>query len=83
MASFDVYVLDGDGEPVASELVKVRLSQPLHFGEGFKEEFTDDSGHAEFEVDDDNIPDKVEIFVRGDSQDEYDFSDGAGFTVNI
>ena len=83
MASFDVYVLDENDEPVASELVKVHLSHPLHFGSGFLEEFTDGEGHAEFDVDDDNIPDKVEIFVRGDSQGEYEFSDGAGFTVNV
>jgi len=83
MASFDVYVVDADGEPVVSELVKAYLKHPLHFGSGFLEEFTDDEGHAEFEVDDDNIPDKIEIFVRGDSQGEYNFSDGAGFTVNI
>lgn len=83
MASFAVYVLDAEGEPVPSELVKVYLKHPLHFGSGFLEEFTDEEGHAEFEVEDDNIPEKVEIFVRGDSQGEYDFDDGAGFTVNV
>ena len=83
MASFDVHVVDADGEPVTSELVKVYLKHPLHFGSGFLEEFTDEEGHAGFEVDEDNVPEKVEIFVRGDSQGEYDFDDGAGFTVNL
>ena len=70
MASFDVYVVDEDGEPVGSELVKAYLKHSLHFGSGFSEEFTDAEGHAEFDVDDDSIPDKVEIFVRGDSDSE-------------
>jgi hypothetical protein len=83
MASLDVYVVDEENEPVASELVKVRLTQSLHFGEGFAEAYTDSDGHAEIDVDDDNLPDSIEIFVRGESQGEQPFEDGAGFTVNI
>lgn len=83
MASIDVYVVDDENEPVTSELVKVLLKQPLHFGEGFAEAYTDSDGHAEIEVDDDNLPDSIEIFIRGESQGEHAFEDGAGFTVNV
>ena len=83
MASLDVYVVDDDDEPVASELVKVLLRRPLHFGEGWAEEFTGEDGHAEIKISDDNLPDTIEIFVRGESHGDHPFKDGAGFTVNV
>ncbi len=76
--TFDVYVVDGDGDPVRGVKVTVIFSFPR----GWLAEYTDDDGHAEFAYE--NVaPGTAEIFVRDEKSGPHYIEDGSGFTVAI
>lgn len=79
--SIDVFVQDGDGDPVAGKRVRITIKGFL--SGGAIEEFTDDEGHAEFETAGD-YEDSREFWIRvGDELwGPYEIGGGA-FTVEL
>jgi hypothetical protein len=74
--TFDVFVVDDDGDPVAGVRVRVQFTSILR---GYIEAYADDDGHAEF--DEDVNPGEAMIYVRGESFGPYNIDDGDGYTV--
>lgn len=80
------------GDPWDGKKVRIWSQWPGWFGNGLAhfDEFTDDSGHAEFEIDDpndkldDDTPICITVNLNGDNYDfgPYDLGDGA-FTVDV
>ena len=77
--TFDVHVIDDDGDAVEGTLV--RVSFPGIINGGWLEEFTDEEGHAEFDSANDH--DEVSIRVRGEWYGPFEVSEGAGFTISV
>lgn len=76
-----VEVLDSDGDPVGHALVKIDIEGIIKGGT--LEEYTDDTGHAEFETAADYSDyTEVMIYVRGESFGPYHLNEGA-FTVTL
>lgn len=76
--SYDVQVVDEDGNPVAGR--RVHASFPEIVGATWLEEFTDEDGHANFETASDEHY-KVNLQVGGEWYGPYDLEDGSSYTV--
>jgi hypothetical protein len=81
----DVQVVDINNDPVKSKLVKIRI-HGIDRG-GKMKAYTDEDGHASFEITHDEDRDfprttDISIWVDGDYIDTYDLEDGA-FTVTL
>ncbi|MBI4559672.1 MAG: hypothetical protein HY706_18950 [Candidatus Hydrogenedentes bacterium] len=76
-----VEVLDEDGKPM--EGVKVQIIIDGILTGGSLEEFTDESGHAEFETGGDYESSRdLKIYVRGQSFGPYEIG-GGSYTVQL
>jgi hypothetical protein len=80
--SFDVLVVDQEGEPVAGETVTAFFSY-VWWPQTHSEEYTDGVGHAHFASGHPAKPLSVEIYVRGRAHGPYPLEDGDGFTVEV
>ena len=59
----DVYVVNGDGDPVTGKEVKITVTSGFDLIGGEMIEYTDDDGHASFETYSD-YDDSHEIYIR-------------------
>lgn len=80
--SFDVYVIDSDGEPAGGEEVGASFSYSFWPGT-ISHEYTDSDGHAYFSSGHPARPLTVELYVRGQVFGPYSLEDGAGFTIEL
>lgn len=77
-----VGVLDSDGEPVEGVEVDIHVSGIFKGGD-LESEFTDETGHAEFETAADYEDSRdIYITVRGQRFGPYEIGDGA-YTVTL
>jgi hypothetical protein len=88
MATIDIHVVDGEDAPVSGADVTVYFSRgssnnPLEWATTHLSDTTDEDGQAEFDIEHEPLPDSVEVYVDGEACAEYDFEDGASFTVSV
>ena len=79
LGTFDVYVIDGNGNPVGG--VKVWASFGTYYG--VEAEHTGEDGHVEFLIPEGFIhtASTVTLSVAGEEGEEYEVEDGDGFTL--
>ena len=80
--TFDIQVVDDEQEPVKS--AKVYVSFGWWYGNS--EEWTDDDGHASFEIPNCPITQrarKIQVYINGADYGEWEIEDGAGITIPI
>jgi hypothetical protein len=79
LGEFDVYVIDGNGDPVGG--VKVWANFGTYYG--VEAERTDEDGHVEFLIPEGFIhtASTVTLSVEGDEEEEYEVEDGDSFTL--